>query len=135
MVVVRLARSGSVHRPFYHVVVADRRSKRDGKFIERLGYLNYFASSKDTFAKINQQRYEYWIGQGAVVRPSVRKIVRRLKHLAATKQPSAEGVSQPSAESQTVSQKAVTPKVDNDASKGTAVTTDDAAKTPGDKSS
>lgn len=83
MVVIRLARSGSTHRPFYHVVVADQRAKRDGKFIERLGYLNYFAKGADTPARIDQQRFDYWLNRGAVVRPSVRKIIRNLKRKAA----------------------------------------------------
>ena len=47
MVIIRLARSGSKRRPFYHVVVTDSRNKRDGRYIERLGFFNPVAGGRD----------------------------------------------------------------------------------------
>lgn len=79
MVVVRLSRAGAVHKPFYHVVVADSRAKRDGKYIERLGFLNYYARGEEKPYSLDTERLEYWVSKGAVLRPSVRKLVRRCK--------------------------------------------------------
>ena len=44
MVVIRLARGGTVKRPFFHIVVTDRRNKRDGRYIERIGFFNPIAT-------------------------------------------------------------------------------------------
>jgi len=70
MVVIRLARTGSKKRPFYHIVVADKRSKRDGRFIERIGYFNPVARGNEIALHMGRERIEYWVGQGA--QPSVR---------------------------------------------------------------
>ena len=65
-VVIRLARAGTKKRPFYHVVVADSRFPRDGRFIERLGFFNPLLP-KDNEQRItmNVERVQYWLGQGA----------------------------------------------------------------------
>lgn len=65
MVVIRLARTGSKKNPFYHVVVADRRYARDGKFIENVGYFNPVARGKATYLKLEKDRIEHWISNGA----------------------------------------------------------------------
>ncbi len=65
MVVIRLARGGAHKRPFYTIVVADRRASRDGRFIERLGFYNPIARGKETSLRIEQERYSHWISQGA----------------------------------------------------------------------
>lgn len=79
MVVIRLSRAGSVHRPFYHVVVTDSRSRRDSSHIERIGYLNYYASGGELPLKLDVDRVEHWVSKGAVVRPSVKKLIRRVR--------------------------------------------------------
>lgn len=65
MVVIRLARAGAKKSPFYHVVVADSRNCRGGRFIERLGFYNPMARGPETTLQINQERVAYWTGCGA----------------------------------------------------------------------
>ena len=76
MVVIRLSRSGVKKRPFYQIVVADRRRARDGRCIERIGYFNPIAAGKEIRLQLNQERAQYWINQGA--QPS-----ERVQHLIA----------------------------------------------------
>lgn len=79
MVVIRLARGGSKHRPFYHVVVADSRSRRDGRFIERVGFYNPVANDKQERIRLNADRLNHWIGQGAQLSDAVSKLVQEQK--------------------------------------------------------
>ena len=65
MVTIRLARAGAKKRPFYHIVAADSRSPRDGRYIERLGYFNPIASGREQKLKLEQARVDYWLSQGA----------------------------------------------------------------------
>lgn len=65
MVTIRLARGGAKKRPFYHIVVTDQRNKRDGRYIERIGYFNPIAVDAKDGLRIDLPRAEYWIGQGA----------------------------------------------------------------------
>lgn len=65
MVVIRLARGGAKKRPFYHIVAADKRCPRDGRYIERLGYFNPIASGQEQRLNMNRERVQYWIGNGA----------------------------------------------------------------------
>ncbi|NVK21145.1 MAG: 30S ribosomal protein S16 [Kangiellaceae bacterium] len=65
MVVIRLARGGSKKRPFYHLVVADSRMKRDGRFIERVGFFNPVARGQEERLRVEADRVEHWLGQGA----------------------------------------------------------------------
>jgi len=80
MVVIRLARGGSKKRPFYHVVVADSRNKRDGRYIERLGFFNPVANDKQERLRLDTGRIEHWVSQGA--QPSDR-VASLLKQAAA----------------------------------------------------
>ncbi len=66
MVVIRLARAGAKKAPFYHVVVADSRKARGGRFIERLGFYNPMARGPETTLQLNQERITYWTGCGAI---------------------------------------------------------------------
>ena len=77
MVTIRLARSGAKKRPFYHIVAADSRSKRDGRCIERLGYFNPLALGQEQTLKLERERIDYWLSQGA--RPSARvaKLIKK----------------------------------------------------------
>ena len=70
MVRIRLTRGGAKRRPFYHIVATDRRNRRDGRYIERLGFFNPIATGGETKLKINLDRVQYWLSQGA--RPSDR---------------------------------------------------------------
>lgn len=79
MVVIRLARGGSKKSPFYHVVAADKRESRDGRFIERLGYFNPVARGQATRIEINQERVEYWITKGAQPSERVSSLLKMLK--------------------------------------------------------
>lgn len=64
---IRLARGGSKKRPYYHVVVADVRSPRDGRFIERLGYWNPMLAKDDASrVNLNQERIQHWLDNGAL---------------------------------------------------------------------
>ncbi len=62
---IRLARGGSKKRPYYHIVVADVRSPRDGRFIERLGMWNPMLPKDGDRVELNEERIKHWIGQGA----------------------------------------------------------------------
>jgi len=65
-VVIRMARAGTKKRPFYHVVVADSRSPRDGRFIERLGYFNpLLPKDKTERLKLDMDKVKAWIAKGA----------------------------------------------------------------------
>ena len=65
MVTIRMARSGAKKRPFYHIVVTDSRKRRDSGYIERLGYFNPIARGQETRLHLENDRIDYWIGQGA----------------------------------------------------------------------
>ena len=65
MVIIRLSRGGALKRPFYHIVVTDRRRRRDGNYIERLGFFNPIAAGKEAALKVDLGRVDYWVSQGA----------------------------------------------------------------------
>jgi small subunit ribosomal protein S16 len=65
MVVIRLARGGSKKRPFYNIVVADSRERRDGRFIERIGFYNPMAKDGEEGLRVAMDRLTYWQGVGA----------------------------------------------------------------------
>lgn len=65
MVSIRLSRAGAKKRPFYHLIVTDSRNRRDGRYIERLGFFNPVAKGNEEKLRIDIERADYWIGQGA----------------------------------------------------------------------
>lgn len=79
MVVIRLARKGAKKSPFYHVVAADKRRARDSKFIENLGFLNPRAHENEERIRLNKERYDYWVAQGAQPSERVLTIVKELE--------------------------------------------------------
>ena len=79
MVTIRLARAGTKNRPFYHVVVADSRHKRDGRHIERIGFFNPIAVGKEPPCSIDFDRAEYWITQGAQPSDRVSQLIRQYR--------------------------------------------------------
>lgn len=76
MVIIRLARGGAKKRPFYHIVVADSRRARDGRYIERIGYLNPIATENEERIRLQKERVEYWISKGAQTSQRVAKILK-----------------------------------------------------------
>jgi small subunit ribosomal protein S16 len=82
MVVIRLARGGAKKRPFYNVVVADARERRDGRFIERVGFYNPMASGGEQPLRLALDRVTYWSGVGAQVSPTVARLVEQAKKAA-----------------------------------------------------
>ena len=83
MVVIRLSRSGSKGRPFFNVVVADKRTRRDGRFIERVGFYNPSATANEESIRIAQDRLTYWKSVGAQPSPTVERLVKQLAKKAA----------------------------------------------------
>jgi small subunit ribosomal protein S16 len=79
MVVIRLARGGAKKRPFYNIVVADSRERRDGRFIERVGFYNPVASGGEEMLRVAQDRMTYWKGVGAQLSPTVARLVEQSK--------------------------------------------------------
>jgi small subunit ribosomal protein S16 len=75
MVTIRLSRSGAKKRPFYHLTVADSRTARDGRFIERVGFYNPVARGQEERLRIDRDRIEYWQGQGAQLSDRVAKLL------------------------------------------------------------
>ena len=65
MVTIRLARHGSKKNPFYHITVADRSTSRDGRFVERVGFYNPVAKGNDEALRVDLDRVDYWLGNGA----------------------------------------------------------------------
>ena len=76
MVTIRLARGGSKKRPFYNIVVADSRDRRDGRFIERIGFYNPLATGNSESLRVNRERLAYWQGVGAQTSDTVARIAR-----------------------------------------------------------
>ena len=77
MVVIRLARGGAKKRPFYNIVVADSRSRRDGRFIERVGFYNPIATEKEEGLRLSLDRISYWQERGAQLSDTVAGLVKR----------------------------------------------------------
>lgn len=75
MVKIRLARGGAKKQPFYHIVVTDSRSRRDGRNIERVGFFNPVARGQDERLRVDQARVEHWVGQGAQLTDRVSQLV------------------------------------------------------------
>ena len=82
MVVIRLARGGSKKRPFYQVVVADKRASRDGRFIEKIGFFNPMARGQEVETRIDLAAYNAWIAKGAQPTERVASLVKALNKAA-----------------------------------------------------
>ena len=77
MVTIRMARGGAKKRPFYHIVVTDSRNKRDGRFIERLGFFNPIAAANEEKMRVNRERVDYWLAQGAQASDRVASLLKQ----------------------------------------------------------
>lgn len=89
MVIIRLSRSGSKKRPFYHVTVADSRVSRDGRFIERVGFFNPIARGAEEGMRLDLDRIDHWVNQGAQMSDRVQKIVKTYRKTANTQEAAA----------------------------------------------
>lgn len=83
MVVIRLARSGAKRRPFYHIVAADKRDRRDGRFIERVGFYNPMATENEKGLVVDTDRLSHWQQNGAQLSPTVVRLVKQAAKAAA----------------------------------------------------
>ena len=83
MVVIRLSRGGAKARPFYNIVVADKRVRRDGSFIERIGFYNPIATESEEGLRIAQDRLTYWRSVGAQASPTVERLIQQAAKKAA----------------------------------------------------
>jgi small subunit ribosomal protein S16 len=83
MVTIRLSRGGAKKRPFYHFVVTDSRNKRDGRFIEQLGFFNPLASGPEERLRIDVERFEHWTSQGAKLSQRVAALLKEYREQAA----------------------------------------------------
>ena len=76
MVTIRLARTGAKKRPFYHIVVADSRRARDGRYIERVGFFNPIATGGEERLRVERERVDYWVSKGAQASDRVAKLLK-----------------------------------------------------------
>ena len=78
MVTIRLSRSGAKKRPFYHIVVTDSRNSRDGRYLERVGFYNPIATGGEERLRVDQQRVEHWVSQGANTSDRVASLLKQV---------------------------------------------------------
>ena len=76
MVTIRLARHGAKKRPFYQIVVADSRAPRDGANIEQIGFFNPLAKGQEERLRLDLDRVNHWLGQGASATDRVAKLIK-----------------------------------------------------------
>ena len=94
VVTIRLARHGGKKKPFYHLTVAEKTTKRDGRFIERVGFYNPIARGQEEELRIDLERVDYWLSSGAQPTDRVRQLVA---HWRTSRTQEAEAVAEESA--------------------------------------
>jgi len=77
MVTIRMARGGSKKRPFYNIVVTDSRNRRDGRYIERVGFFNPVAQGNEESLRIDRARIDHWVSNGAQTSDTVAKLLKK----------------------------------------------------------
>jgi len=77
MVTIRMARGGAKKRPFYQIVVTDSRNRRDGRFIERVGFFNPVAQGTEERLRVDRERVDYWLSQGAQTSDRVASLLKQ----------------------------------------------------------
>lgn len=82
MVTIRLSRGGSKARPFYHLTVTNSRSARNGRFIERVGFFNPVARGQEERLRVNEERLQYWVSQGAQLSERVEQLIKESRKAA-----------------------------------------------------
>ncbi len=83
MVSIRLSRGGAKKRPFYHIVATDKRNRRDGSYLERIGFFNPRATGGEEKIRIDIDRIDHWLAQGAQPTDTVAKLVKDFRKKAA----------------------------------------------------
>lgn len=83
MVKIRLARGGAKKQPFYHIVVTDSRNRRDGRYIERIGFFNPVARGQAERLRIDLERIDHWVGEGAQLSERVVRLIAETRKAAA----------------------------------------------------
>ena len=83
MVIIRLARGGATKRPFYHIVAADRRNRLKGRYIERLGFFNPIATGGEERFRVDFDRIDHWLKQGAQTSERVADLLKQYRSSAA----------------------------------------------------
>jgi small subunit ribosomal protein S16 len=76
MVTIRLSRGGAKKKPFYQVVVTDSRSRRDGRYIERVGFFNPVSRGQEERVRLDLDRVDHWIGNGAQLSERVAALIK-----------------------------------------------------------
>lgn len=76
MVTIRLSRGGAKNRPFYHVVVTNSQSARDGRYIERIGFFNPLARGNEERLRLDDERIIYWQANGAQASDRVARLIK-----------------------------------------------------------
>jgi len=89
MVTIRLSRGGAKKQPFYQVVVKDSRSRRDGRYIERVGFFNPVARGQEERLRLDLERVDHWLGTGAQMSERVAGLVKGYRK-AQTAEPAAD---------------------------------------------
>jgi len=79
MVTIRLSRGGAKKAPFYHIVVTDSRNRRDGRYLERVGFFNPIAKGNAESLRIDLARVEHWVGHGAQTSDRVGSLLKQYK--------------------------------------------------------
>jgi small subunit ribosomal protein S16 len=79
MVSIRLSRGGAKKRPFYHIVVTDQRNRRDGRYIERVGFFNPVARGAEEKLRVDIDRIDHWIGHGAKPSDRVSALIKNFR--------------------------------------------------------
>jgi small subunit ribosomal protein S16 len=77
MVTIRLSRGGALKRPYYHIVVTDRRNRRDGRYLERLGFFNPIAVEGEERLRIDLARADFWFSHGAKASERVEQLLKQ----------------------------------------------------------
>ncbi|WP_297831744.1 30S ribosomal protein S16 [Thermomonas sp.] len=77
MVKIRLARGGAKKRPFYHIIVTDGRSARDGRNIERVGFYNPVAQGGEQRVQLDGERIKFWLDRGAQLTDKVADLYKQ----------------------------------------------------------
>lgn len=77
MVKIRLSRTGAKKRPFYHIIATDSRNRRDGRFLERLGFFNPNATGGESELQLDAERLAYWVERGAQMTERVEKLAKQ----------------------------------------------------------
>lgn len=84
MIRIRLALHGTKKKPFYNIIVTDKRNSRNGRFIEKIGFLDPITKNKDKIIKINIKKLKYWEKIGAKLSKRLKPLIKKIINLKKT---------------------------------------------------